>query len=608
MSARDVVYALKGDGQLVTEMRVNDGYINATKLCKSADKLFNDYYRNKRTQAFLAELSLTTGKSVKEFVESEVGGAHTGTWVHPDVAINLATWCSPKFAVAVANLVRRYFNGEITTEESRTARSLLETEVLVTDYDKQSVLYLGEVDTPEFKGVKAGSTKDLVRRDSQHKKDFGSFRLFKVFSTPSFEEAEKRLLSECRALRIRRKCKINGKVQTELVELSDAFTKNDLIILVDKIVKAVERTTTQQVRADDIVVEQKAQDIRRLQLELELLAKLRESEKERMDKHSQQIRELEAKLQVMHEATAKPVEQPKTTVDTNSGATSATSVDTQPNSIQSPAAEFDEYIARHCDFGEDGKRERFRVTSEDLYEHYRQHVRIALSLRDFNAYMLEKFKGRITLKPCTWYHQTHQTFFDIRLKCHVDKKQSLVDKLIQDFVNSKCVVDAGVSEDTKALYDAFEKHSEGKGYDTIKQNGFTRQLFKTRLMKMYGSVSYKEWASPLDPGKKHAYVGIKLRTSPVLIGEAVRTFVDECCFMGFGLRTATIDLWNAFDSFAQTRFETSFTKNRFYAAFREQQPDVVEKHISKSQKGFVGIVLRSAYSHSTQNMDNAVSI
>jgi hypothetical protein len=35
-----------------------------------------------------------------------------GTWVHPDVAIHLAQWCSPKFAVAVSRWVREWMSGK----------------------------------------------------------------------------------------------------------------------------------------------------------------------------------------------------------------------------------------------------------------------------------------------------------------------------------------------------------------------------------------------------------------------------------------------------------------------------------------------------------------
>lgn len=50
--ARDFFEALKtDDGRLITEMRMTDGYINATKMCESAGKLWGGYFRNKTTEA-----------------------------------------------------------------------------------------------------------------------------------------------------------------------------------------------------------------------------------------------------------------------------------------------------------------------------------------------------------------------------------------------------------------------------------------------------------------------------------------------------------------------------------------------------------------------------
>src|SRR4051812_39687430 len=34
-----------------------------------------------------------------------------GTWVHPDVAVNLGQWVSPKFAVLVSRSVREWMSG-----------------------------------------------------------------------------------------------------------------------------------------------------------------------------------------------------------------------------------------------------------------------------------------------------------------------------------------------------------------------------------------------------------------------------------------------------------------------------------------------------------------
>jgi hypothetical protein len=88
----------------VIEQRLKDGYINATAMCKAANKQFNDYARIGRTRAFLEELSSEMRIPVSELVQSIKGGPpeRQGTWVHPQVAIHLGQWLSARFAVQVS--------------------------------------------------------------------------------------------------------------------------------------------------------------------------------------------------------------------------------------------------------------------------------------------------------------------------------------------------------------------------------------------------------------------------------------------------------------------------------------------------------------------------
>jgi hypothetical protein len=92
-----------------------DGYWNATAMCQANGKRWNNYLRNQETQEFLAELSRemqipvarirATGATTDEIglVDTVQGGPSSlqGTWVHRRVAIDLARWCSPAFAVRV---------------------------------------------------------------------------------------------------------------------------------------------------------------------------------------------------------------------------------------------------------------------------------------------------------------------------------------------------------------------------------------------------------------------------------------------------------------------------------------------------------------------------
>lgn len=99
----------------VISQRVTDGYINATAMCKSVGKQINDYGRLSTTQAFLRELSSETGIPVSGLVQIVKGGSPNlqGTWVHPQVAIHLAQWLSPKFAVLVSKWVFEWMTGNI---------------------------------------------------------------------------------------------------------------------------------------------------------------------------------------------------------------------------------------------------------------------------------------------------------------------------------------------------------------------------------------------------------------------------------------------------------------------------------------------------------------
>jgi len=115
--------------------RTEDNYINATQLCQAGNKKFNDWSRLQTTKELIKVLEndiknekinkdLNTGIPVLDFVtcsneaqsetvipvsqlvDIKIGGDHSGTWVHPDLAIQLAQWISPKFALQVSKWIR----------------------------------------------------------------------------------------------------------------------------------------------------------------------------------------------------------------------------------------------------------------------------------------------------------------------------------------------------------------------------------------------------------------------------------------------------------------------------------------------------------------------
>lgn len=95
----------------IIEQRSSDGYINATALCKAAGKEWSGYYRNASTKEFMDELETDLQICRSVLVQSISGGVSQGTWVHPQVAINLAQWLSAKFAVQVSKWVHDWMSG-----------------------------------------------------------------------------------------------------------------------------------------------------------------------------------------------------------------------------------------------------------------------------------------------------------------------------------------------------------------------------------------------------------------------------------------------------------------------------------------------------------------
>lgn len=102
------------------QQRIMDGYINATALCKACGKNLADYTRLKTTKEFVEELSSDMGFPISSLIQMVRGGNPLlqGTWVHPQVAINLAQWASPKFAVAVSKWVFEWMNCNIPNSKN----------------------------------------------------------------------------------------------------------------------------------------------------------------------------------------------------------------------------------------------------------------------------------------------------------------------------------------------------------------------------------------------------------------------------------------------------------------------------------------------------------
>jgi hypothetical protein len=104
------------------QRRQADGFVNATAMCKAGGKRWNHYVTNDRTAEYLQALSGSTGIPADLLVTTIGGGPNhlRGTWIHPRLAVDLARWISPAFAVWMDG----WFLESIGVAQSATAEPL----------------------------------------------------------------------------------------------------------------------------------------------------------------------------------------------------------------------------------------------------------------------------------------------------------------------------------------------------------------------------------------------------------------------------------------------------------------------------------------------------
>jgi hypothetical protein len=94
-------------GELIDIPIRSDGYMNATLMCKAYNKRFNNWNQLKETQDCIEAIKSITGIPVIDLIAS-IAGNNGGSWIHPDLAIQLAQWLSPMFAIQVSKELDRY--------------------------------------------------------------------------------------------------------------------------------------------------------------------------------------------------------------------------------------------------------------------------------------------------------------------------------------------------------------------------------------------------------------------------------------------------------------------------------------------------------------------
>lgn len=94
---------------------MNTKYINATKLCRKHKTHLGNYMKLARFWKHVDCISRKTGIHRDDLIDIP-HGRKEAVWVHPDIAVHVAAWASPAFAVFVSSVI---------SELLRTGRAVL---------------------------------------------------------------------------------------------------------------------------------------------------------------------------------------------------------------------------------------------------------------------------------------------------------------------------------------------------------------------------------------------------------------------------------------------------------------------------------------------------
>lgn len=148
--------------------RITDGYWDVTPMLRMVDKNWAEYARNASTKRFLAALSVEVRKSISELVEVTHGGAQSGVWVHPRVAIHFAEWLSPEFCVWVTGKIFDLMTTGVATLATTNVERFLavQTQLLAItqDHEERLLDHRGWLEDSRSQVVRAHSRIDNLEQ------------------------------------------------------------------------------------------------------------------------------------------------------------------------------------------------------------------------------------------------------------------------------------------------------------------------------------------------------------------------------------------------------------------------------------------------------------
>jgi len=117
---------LSDNTELIIPVR-QDGYVNVTKLCKAGGKEYSKWKENKNSEATIQALERVLGIPRTEIIKVKQGGNNQGTFVHRRLALIIAQWIDPYFALQMNDWIKKN-EQKLEQKEQKEQKEIFQTQ------------------------------------------------------------------------------------------------------------------------------------------------------------------------------------------------------------------------------------------------------------------------------------------------------------------------------------------------------------------------------------------------------------------------------------------------------------------------------------------------
>jgi hypothetical protein len=117
-------------------IRKEDGYINATQLCKAGGKEFSNWFKNIKTKQLVEKLWVNTHIDKNDLIQINQNGLNKNqsTWVHPTIGLHIAQWISTDFFLQTVDWINEW---KMDNENNEKYKKAIET--IIPDNDTKKI-------------------------------------------------------------------------------------------------------------------------------------------------------------------------------------------------------------------------------------------------------------------------------------------------------------------------------------------------------------------------------------------------------------------------------------------------------------------------------------